>query len=285
MVGLIPDLFTRFWHCPKQFLRQLTTIASRIHHQDRCTDAGCEVQSVSETIHATIGGGFWWPSPSDGENHGREAILQPGDHCAEVSAHAATHQSNPGKLRDELLNGEVFSSVPEAKVLTDAWRRHYNHRRPHSALGYLSASEAAVALADFVPLSMRSEILRKAGIRVINDCYNANPGSVRAALELMAEMSVEGRSIAVLGDMLELGEQATALHEDVGRVDILLGTGPLSVHTVRAAREAGLEPGRTGHFDDRDSLTRRLKSTTGAGDLVLIKASRGMALEHIAKAL
>ena len=45
-------------------------------------------------------------------------------------------ESFNGKLRDELLNGEVFSSVPEAKVLTDAWRRHYNHRRPHSALGY-----------------------------------------------------------------------------------------------------------------------------------------------------
>ena len=45
-------------------------------------------------------------------------------------------ESFNGKLRDELLNGEVFASVPEAKVLTDAWKRHYNHRRPHSALGY-----------------------------------------------------------------------------------------------------------------------------------------------------
>jgi putative transposase len=45
-------------------------------------------------------------------------------------------ESFNGKLRDELLNGKVFFSVPEAKVLTDAWRRHYNHRRPHSALGY-----------------------------------------------------------------------------------------------------------------------------------------------------
>ena len=45
-------------------------------------------------------------------------------------------ESFNGKLRDELLNGEVFSSVPEAKMLADAWRRHYNHRRPHSALGY-----------------------------------------------------------------------------------------------------------------------------------------------------
>ena len=45
-------------------------------------------------------------------------------------------ESFNGKLRDELLNGEIFTSVQEAKVLTDAWRRHYNHRRPHSALGY-----------------------------------------------------------------------------------------------------------------------------------------------------
>jgi UDP-N-acetylmuramoyl-tripeptide--D-alanyl-D-alanine ligase len=154
----------------------------------------------------------------------------------------------------------------------------------------LSASEAAAALAEFEPVSRRSEILRKAGIRVINDCHNANPGSVRAALDLIAEMPVEGRRIAVLGDMLELGEQATALHEDVGRyavgrVDILLSTGPLSVHTVRAAREAGIEADRAGHFDDRDSLTRQLKSTAVAGDLVLIKASRGMELEHVVEAL
>jgi len=47
-----------------------------------------------------------------------------------------SQESFNGKLRDELLNGEVFSSVPEAKVLTDAWRQHYNHHRPHSALGY-----------------------------------------------------------------------------------------------------------------------------------------------------
>jgi UDP-N-acetylmuramoyl-tripeptide--D-alanyl-D-alanine ligase len=107
---------------------------------------------------------------------------------------------------------------------------------------------------------------------------------------MIAEMPVEGRRIAVLGDMLELGELATALHEDVGRyavgrVDILLGTGPLSVHTVRAAREAGIAADRSGHFDDRDSLTRQLKSTAVAGDLVLIKASRGMELEHVVEAL
>jgi len=57
-----------------------------------------------------------------------------------------SQESFNGKLRDELLNGEVFSSVPEAKVLTDAWRRHYNHRRPHSALGYRPPAPVVIKL-------------------------------------------------------------------------------------------------------------------------------------------
>lgn len=150
----------------------------------------------------------------------------------------------------------------------------------------ISLSQAAAALADFEPVSMRSEILRKGGIRVINDCYNANPGSVRAALDLMAEMPADGRRIAVLGDMLELGEDAAALHEEIGRyaaahVDVLLGTGPLSTHMVQGALAAGLPTGQAEHFIDRDSLMRRLKCTAGPGDVVLVKGSRGMQLEAV----
>ena len=168
----------------------------------------------------------------------------------------------------------------------------------HSALAAIavadqcgvSAADASAALADFEPVCMRSEILRKAGIRVINDCYNANPDSVRAALDLMAEMSVDGRRIAVLGDMLELGAQEGALHQDVGRyaadrIDLLMGTGPLSAQIVGGAREAGMKAGLAKHFEDRDSLTRQLKSTVRPGDLVLVKASRAMALEHVVEAL
>ncbi len=154
----------------------------------------------------------------------------------------------------------------------------------------LSVAQTAAALADFEPVSMRSEILRKAGIRVINDCYNANPDSVRAALDLMAEIPVDGRRIAVLGDMLELGEQAPVLHEEVGRyaasrIDVLLGTGPLSEHTVHGAHEAGIDAGQSQHFDGRDSLSRQLEALARPGDLVLIKASRGMELEHVVEAL
>ena len=168
----------------------------------------------------------------------------------------------------------------------------------HNALAALACArvcgvplaEAGAALGEFRPLRMRSVILDKRGVRVINDCYNANPGSVRAALDLTAEIPVPGRRVAVLGDMLELGEASPSLHEGIGRhaagrVDVLLGTGPLSAHTVRGAREAGLKAGRALHFEDRAELVQHLEQEVSKGDLVLVKGSRGMALESIVEAL
>ena len=150
--------------------------------------------------------------------------------------------------------------------------------------------EASAALGGFKPLHMRSAILEKRGVRVIDDCYNANPSSVRAALDLTAEIPVRGRRLAVLGDMLELGAASESLHEGIGRhaanrVDVLLGTGSESAHTVRAAREAGLDPRRALHFEDRGDLIHHLEQEVSEGDLVLVKGSRGLALESIVEAL
>ena len=154
----------------------------------------------------------------------------------------------------------------------------------------ISLRDTASALSAFRPVHLRSEILRIRGIRVINDCYNANPGSVRAALDLTADMAVSGRRIAVLGDMLELGEWSRQLHEEVGRhaaerVDLMLGTGPLSAYTVRGAIAAGMAPTSARHFSDRSQLLEHLQRELVEGDLVLVKASRGVALESIVEAL
>ncbi len=150
--------------------------------------------------------------------------------------------------------------------------------------------EASAALGGFQPLHMRSAILQRRGVRVIDDSYNANPGSVRAALDLTAEIPVRGRRVAVLGDMLELGDASASLHEGIGRhaadrVDVLLGTGSQSAYTVRAAREAGLDPRRALHFEDRGELIHHLEQEVSEGDLVLVKGSRGMALESVVEAL
>ncbi len=142
------------------------------------------------------------------------------------------------------------------------------------------------ALAEFRPVAMRSQILRKRGISVINDSYNANPGSMQAALEMLGGMAA-GRRIAVLGDMLELGPAAPTFHAAVGRqaaaqhLDLVLGVGPLSVHLVEAARHAGLAD-RARHFGTKQELAAHLQASLQEDDLVLVKASRGMALEEIA---
>jgi UDP-N-acetylmuramoyl-tripeptide--D-alanyl-D-alanine ligase len=156
-----------------------------------------------------------------------------------------------------------------------------------SQLG-VTAAEAAIALRAFEPVALRSQILRKNGICVINDSYNANPESMHAALELLANWDVgNGRRIAVVGDMLELGTEGPRLHETVGEVaaesgvDIFLATGLLGRHAIEAARRKGLTDGAARHFADRTGLGRYASEIVQPGDVVLVKASRGVGLDAI----
>ena len=147
--------------------------------------------------------------------------------------------------------------------------------------------EISLALADFQPPEMRSQLLRKNGIIVINDCYNANPASVQAALQLLADVEPDApRKIAVLSDMLELGEASIQWHHAIGkqvvsmRVDRLLATGPMSRATVEAAQCAGMTESAL-HFESKKELTAYLKGFLAPGDVVLVKGSRGMRMEDI----
>ena len=145
------------------------------------------------------------------------------------------------------------------------------------------------ALNALEAVAMRTEILRKNGLCVINDSYNANPEAMRAALELLADMQAgQGRKVAVLGDMLELGPGSAALHAQLGtwlydyKIDWLFATGEMSRHLVTAAQKAGFPASRAQHFPDKAALARQLIKTVRADDIVLVKASRGIALEEIA---
>lgn len=150
--------------------------------------------------------------------------------------------------------------------------------------------DCAAALADFSPVAMRSEFLRNRGIRVINDCYNANPESLRAAVDLLVDVDVEGRRIAIVGDMLELGDRSCELHREAGRyladrVDLLFATGAASESMVAAARDHGMSTAQAVHFTSRDELVDRARHEVDRGDTVLIKASRGVGLEQVAEGL
>ncbi len=123
---------------------------------------------------------------------------------------------------------------------------------------------------------------------IIDDSYNAAPASMLAALDVLADLP--GRRIAVLGEMLELGEDSEASHLEVGRVagrvaDVLVVVGADAGGIVEGAIESGLEPGRILHVEDAEAAHEVLRPRLGPGDVVLVKASRGIALDRLVDAL
>jgi UDP-N-acetylmuramoyl-tripeptide--D-alanyl-D-alanine ligase len=159
-----------------------------------------------------------------------------------------------------------------------------------SVLG-LSGGVIAQGLSRFRPAAMRSQVLINQGVKLIIDCYNANPASMKAAVQLLAQTGAKRKKIAVLGDMLELGPNAAQMHEEVGRflarqgIDQLVACGVLGRSLAKGAKQAGLEPSRILEVPDAHTAAAAVKTIVKAGDAVLIKASRGMKLELVADAL
>ena len=128
---------------------------------------------------------------------------------------------------------------------------------------------------------LRGELVQLPGDSIlINDCYNANPDSMRAALDDLAAREVAGRRVAVLGDMRELGADAAEHHAEIGEiarqdgVELLIGVGDLA---------RGYAPDV--HVADADAAAEALREALGAGDTVLVKGSRAVGLEQVAEAL
>ena len=153
--------------------------------------------------------------------------------------------------------------------------------------------DAAAALKSFKPTKLRSQLTRHGGVQVLNDSYNANPASMRAALGTLSELvpGEKGRRIAVLGDMLELGDTATPAHQDLGRdavsagVDLLFAFGDFADTIAASAVEGGMPEDRAMVFHDKMLLVDALKFTLVPGDVALVKGSRGVALEEVVELL
>ena len=137
---------------------------------------------------------------------------------------------------------------------------------------------------------MQPRVLRS-GVLAIDDTYNANPQSMRSALETLARLEQKGRRLAVLGRMGELGEQADEAHLELGRLTAALGIDELFVLGTEAgkiaqgARAAGMTAGRV-HFEETASaLAERIASRIAPGDRVLFKGSRSARVEKVIEAL
>jgi UDP-N-acetylmuramoyl-tripeptide--D-alanyl-D-alanine ligase len=155
----------------------------------------------------------------------------------------------------------------------------------------VAAAEIVRGLESFHTSAGRMEITLLAhDVVLMEDCYNANPLAVKAALATLHEMPGYGRRVAVLGDMLELGDASKDLHREVGReaarrCDLLVLLGELSEQTAIGAQQGGLAANRILRAGNHDEAIDLLKKGIQPGDRVLVKGSRGMKMERICAAL
>jgi UDP-N-acetylmuramoyl-tripeptide--D-alanyl-D-alanine ligase len=153
----------------------------------------------------------------------------------------------------------------------------------------LGRAEIQRGLADCKPAKMRLQFWEANGVRVLDDAYNANADSTIAALETLCDLPLQGRRVAVLGDMEELGAHSETAHAEVGRraaelkIGQLFAVGKMAQFIARAARDGGLN--RVIEFADVEAAVKAVKNFLKAGDVVLLKASRASRLERIAETL
>jgi UDP-N-acetylmuramoyl-tripeptide--D-alanyl-D-alanine ligase len=156
----------------------------------------------------------------------------------------------------------------------------------------LTLEEIRKGLESVTPGRMRMERhITRSGVLILNDAYNANPNSMRAAFEAMMDMPVKGRRIAVLGGMRELGDSSAEAHEKVGAevansgVDVVIVVGEEALRIAEGARKASRPPSRIEVFSAPKEASDFLRNNMRPGDVVLVKASRGVALERVLNGL
>ena len=153
-------------------------------------------------------------------------------------------------------------------------------------------SDVLESLAHADGPEMRLQLQRISGLTILNDAYNANPASMTAALDTVSAIPHSGRRIAVLGDMLELGPSSARYHREIGQHAARLGNlkrivcvGPQSLLIAEGAEQAGFAPDCIDHFPSSIDASRHLPNMLQDNDLILLKASRGVRLEEVAKVL
>jgi UDP-N-acetylmuramoyl-tripeptide--D-alanyl-D-alanine ligase len=153
----------------------------------------------------------------------------------------------------------------------------------------LSPAEIRSGLAECKPAKMRLQIREFNGIHLLDDAYNANADSMRAALQTLRDFPCQGKRVAVLGEMAELGSETAPAHREIGRfaaelgIDSLVAVGPAAAETAASAREGGLS--NVWICEDAVAAAKHLRAVVKPGDALLLKASRAAGLERVSAAL
>jgi UDP-N-acetylmuramoyl-tripeptide--D-alanyl-D-alanine ligase len=195
-------------------------------------------------------------------------------------------------LADRGMRFELCVDADRVPVTTPALGRHSVHNALAAAAvgiaGGLDLASIAGGLSAGFRAPHRSALVQAGPWRILDDSYNAAPDSMIAALELLA--TLPGRRVAVLGEMLELGAETTAAHDAVGRratglADRLVVVGDGAAGIAHGAVAAGMSPSAVTRVADRDEAFALLAAELRPGDVVLLKASRGVALDLLVERL
>jgi UDP-N-acetylmuramoyl-tripeptide--D-alanyl-D-alanine ligase len=212
------------------------------------------------------------------------------DHPAEVMAKEIRLRGGEGTSFTLILEGEVTEI--HLRLLGRHFVPNALSAMAVACLFGVEMKRAKEALEHFQPFPMRMEVVPlKEGKTLINDAYNANPNSMELALETLVEAKGKGRAIAVLGDMFELGEFTKEAHQQLGQrvselsIDFLLTLGEEASLVVESAIRHGFPVERTKVVKSHSEAISTLKEMIRNGDWILIKGSRGMAMEKIVEAL
>ncbi|GAB6875893.1 UDP-N-acetylmuramoyl-tripeptide--D-alanyl-D-alanine ligase [Thermaerobacter litoralis] len=207
---------------------------------------------------------------------------------AEVRAVAVESRGAGTRFRLELPGGDgapVELALPGPAAVTCALAA----AAVGAALG-LDAATIAAGLGRARPAAMRNEIRQAGSWTLYIDCYNASPTSTAAALKALRQVAGSRRAVAILGDMFELGDWAVEGHRQTGQAaagtaDVLLAVGQWSPAMVEGWRQAGGAAAAAAAYPDKAALLAELDRWLEPGDAILIKGSRGMAMEEVVDAL
>jgi UDP-N-acetylmuramoyl-tripeptide--D-alanyl-D-alanine ligase len=203
-------------------------------------------------------------------------------------------------FHEHVEDGRLHSVISCCGREIELWFNFAPHHHLLNAMAAIGAYyrlglplEAIPAAVENIHLaSLRGELLNLAGgVTLLNDCYNANPLSMRSSLDCLASVGTGRRTVAILGDMGELGADAPEYHHEVGRrvaelgIDCLIAVGDLAAGYATGVREAGSCGDCCYHFSDRATALAEVPALIKPGDVVLVKASRFMKLEELSEAL
>ena len=143
----------------------------------------------------------------------------------------------------------------------------------------LTNTQIKIGIASAMPIAGRTNVIKTDSLFIIDDCYNANPSSMKGALDLLSETNT--RRIAILGDMFELGDRKEQLHHEMGvhaskcNIDIICCVGELSKHMYEGARDTTTDS-QVHYFSTKEELLKALPPLLKPNDTILVKASNGM---------